>query len=854
MLTDLLTSVVSELLADIIGQDLRQIHEEQEIRRAVQRAIHRTETRFMDEYRAHDADLVAALTAHPRFVQQPAIHAALRDLVMRPFHPTTAEITTLQRSFDAVLPHYSDRPRVNAAVATFVQILSQEVLSIPQLQPRYSLLFQRATAISNQDIAAHTAALVQGMQELRTEVRHLPTGDGSALPDAAGYPAARPRPWQNLPRRTYTRFVGRQEELQKLTRLMQPYPRSRHFAVTLDGIGGVGKSALALEFAHRQREQYVSISPDERFAAIVWVTAKRTLLTAGGIQQRQQTFSTLADLYREIAQVLDVPAILQADVAQQRDLVEQALQTQRTLLIIDNLETVDDEELLTFLRELPDPTKVIVTTRHRIDIAYAIRVLGMPEADAIAFMVSEAANKNVELPLAATAALFRRTGGIPLAIVWSIGLLSLGHDINAVLRRLGSGHSDIARFCFTESVAHIRGHDAERLLLALALFEHSVNRVMLGEIAGLGDDHIGRDDGLAQLLQLSLVNKEDNRFSLLPLTRTFALEELKRQPELEKELRERWIKVLVRLAQPYNDVIWRRPDRRLLVSEGMHLITLYTWAEQEARPDVLLPIISALSNYYDLHGQWNDMLVLQTTGLSLAELVGDKQAVLVIKSKIAWIISQQGKVEEAVAVLADARTIAGELGDPLWLCEILIGCSVVSRRRGTIDQAHMYCQQAIALVPSLSEEQQMLQRADIEYELGKIARDRADWITAQKHFLAAQEVFRVDDEDNAPTFNLERAWGTLGQLAFINQHLGNVTAAAQMYQRALTLCQNTVSKGFITTLLVRLASLEVERGNTTAARNYACEALEWSNRLGIIQERKQAEAILAWLDATREQP
>ena len=54
------------------------------------------------------------------------------------------------------------------------------------------------------------------------------------------------------------------------------------------------------------------------------------------------------------------------------------------------------EEVLTFLRELPDPTKAIVTTRHRIDIAYAIRLTGMPRADAQALIELEAAHKGSE--------------------------------------------------------------------------------------------------------------------------------------------------------------------------------------------------------------------------------------------------------------------------------------------------------------------------------------------------------------------------------------------------------------------------------------------------------------------------
>jgi hypothetical protein len=307
------------------------------------------------------------------------------------------------------------------------------------------------------------------------------------------------------------------------------------------------------------------------------VSAKRTLLTATGIQQRQQTSGTLGDLYREIATVLELPVILQVDVEQRRGLVEHALANKRTLLIVDNLETVDDDEVLTFLRELPDPTKAIVTTRHRIDIAYALRLTGMPRADAQALIELEAAHKDVELATDSIEDLYRRTGGIPLAIVWSIAPMSLGYGVESVLRRLGSGQSDIARFCFEESINHIRGRDAYRLLLALALFESSVSRTMLGEVAGLGGGEIGRDDALAELLQLSLVNQERDRFSLLPLTRSFASDELKHQPELKQALLERWIAYLTALARPYADLYLRRHNLHMIRQEGMHFVTLSSW-------------------------------------------------------------------------------------------------------------------------------------------------------------------------------------------------------------------------------------------------------------------------------------
>lgn len=497
MIPEVLANAVGAILGDVLGtmlkQPMKRIFDEREMQQALTAAVKRSEERFARDYHATDTELVDALIAQTRFADLPSVRLAIKEMLTHPFHDPALTVPTLQRSFSDVLPTQLDRARIDAAVNAFLHFLGEEVLYIPRLQHLYALAFQKVSAENSRSIAMNTDALVKSVQGLRDDMKQLPTPATTPGMVSLEGPDEQRHPWHNLPQRPFTYFVGREAEVQKLTQLLLPYPRSRYFLVTLGGIGGVGKSALALEIAYRYRENYSSLPPEERFEAIIWVSAKRTVLTASGIQRRQQTFSTLGDLSREIASVLDLPRILQVGAEERRRLVEHALGSRRTLLIVDNLETVDDEEVLTFLHELPDPTKAIVTTRHRIDVAYAIRLTGMPYQDAQALIALEATRKHVDLAATAVKALYRRTGGIPLAIVWSIALMSLGYGVESVLRRLGSGHSDIAHFCFDESIASLRGHDAYGLLMALALFEASVNRRMLGEVAGLGHDEIGRD-------------------------------------------------------------------------------------------------------------------------------------------------------------------------------------------------------------------------------------------------------------------------------------------------------------------------------------------------------------------------
>jgi LuxR family glucitol operon transcriptional activator len=856
-IVDAVVEFLSKQSEDLIGQQfgdkIRGISSQGALRNALSNALEHGITRFQLEYADIDEDLAAAIIDVPDFWNDQIVQKAILKLVANPGIARPDEQDIVVAHFESVLPTRRNRTRVDQAVSHLLRLVAEEVWAVPgagEIRQLYALQMQRLNTEALQQqinlLRANLQATTQLSADIRQMLLQLTDAAEQRLLSAATMQSLpqRARPYHNLPNRSYSRFVGRTEELQQLLRLL--HPRSRHFLVTLDGIGGVGKSALALECAYRYRDAYTTPASAERFDAIIWISAKRTILTASGIQQRQQTFNTLADLYREIATVLEQPAMLQADIEQRRGLAERALANQRTLLIVDNLETVDDQELLTFLRELPEPTKAVVTTRHRIDIAYAIRLTGMPETDALILMAVEAARKNVELPVEHAGDLYRRTGGIPLAIVWSIGLMSLGHGVEAVLRRLGSGHSDIARFCFTESVANLQGRDAERLLQALALFDASVSRGMLGDVAGLAEDEIGRDDGLVELEQLSLINKEGDRFNLLPLTRVFVLEELAKQPRVEEKLREQWIHTLTSLARPYRLPDWRLRDLDGLKRDGNHLLTVANWARQTHRVEDYLAVVPALMSYYDCIGDWKELVVIGRDGIDYAQLTTDPIDQLRLENILAWILSQQGEHSEAEKRVTQALRIAEQISSPEWQIDVIQTYSQVVRRQFLFDDAIKICDRANILIRQIPEEHQPYVRANIEYELGKIARDGEAWESAERHFLEARIVYNEDVKD--PVFNLEWIWGLLSNLGLVSHKLGHLDLALERYKKALSFFQQGGSIGNIATLLVRLSELQLERGDKISARHYAENALELSQRLGLAQEQKQLIFIFARLE------
>lgn len=328
----------------------------------------------------------------------------------------------------------------------------------------------------------------------------------------------------NLPQPDYINFVGRKEELEQIRKLL--HPQDRIWTIVIDGIGGIGKSALALEIAHRYNSEYEFLPEEERFDAIIWVSAKTTSLTAEGIKTRYQVTNTISDIYKEIYVVLGNNEINLNNINDQNLIIKRALIQQRTLLIIDNFETIDDERVNSFIRELPNPTKSIVTTRHRIDIADPIRLSAMPREDAINLIKQECKKKHVQLKEEQAELLYKRTAGVPLAVVWSIAQISHhGFGIDKVLRRLGDAKGDIARFCFESAVQQIMQEPAYKLLVCISLSTGDLDREAIGHISDTSD--LDRDEGLATLERLSLVNRKTSRntqasyFSVLSLVKEY---------------------------------------------------------------------------------------------------------------------------------------------------------------------------------------------------------------------------------------------------------------------------------------------------------------------------------------------
>ncbi|SRR6266567_2837609 len=435
----------------------------------------------------------------------------------------------------------------------------------------------------------------------------------------------------NLPTPGYTGFVGRRKEIAELLALLSPQYAAN--LITVDGIGGVGKTALVLEAAYRcLRASTGEVSNRQlpTFDAVLFVTAKQQYLTPGGLLTGIMTQPALHDLFREVGLALDRHEIIQASPQDQPLKVRDALSRQRTLLVVDNLETMEDkQEIMAFLFRLPPQVKVVITTRERT-LYTPIRLEEMEEEESLHLIEKEAREKSVILSREQALSLYHRLGGIPAALVYAIGQVASGYSVETVLDKVRDASGDVAHFCFEGSVAPLRGKVPHALLMAMALFPKRPVREAIAHAAGMHANPLAVEDGLAQLQRLSLVSQQDGRYHMLPLTREYALAELAAHPVFEREARKRWVEWYIHFAEEYGGKDWKEWhihfDR--VEEEWENLLAVFNWCGLHERYDELRIFWQpeskgGIEHVASIYGYWNDRLTWLHWLIQASERRGD---------------------------------------------------------------------------------------------------------------------------------------------------------------------------------------------------------------------------------------
>ncbi|HEY4691377.1 MAG TPA: NB-ARC domain-containing protein [Anaerolineae bacterium] len=333
---------------------------------------------------------------------------------------------------------------------------------------------------------------------------------------------------RKLPASTYTRLFGVADVLNRLAGALAD--ADGRWLITLDGLGGVGKTALA-----REATKQTLIAG--RFNDLVWETAQRERFAWSSRQPIARPALTFEMLLDAIAVQLNHADIRRQPLDRKKADIRFLLCEAPYLIVLDNLETADDvQPMVDELWPLTNPSKVLLTSRERLtryEQNHSIHVTALDANAAIALMRYHGAERGIDQILQATDETLLPiqdvTAGNPLAIKLVVGLVErrpLANVLAALQKATGEAR-EFYTFIYRYSWDKLSKAGQALLLNMPHLPPGGGDWDDLLAVSGLPEPDLS--PAVDELIGLSLLNvggPDEHRYSIHPLTRHFILSEL----------------------------------------------------------------------------------------------------------------------------------------------------------------------------------------------------------------------------------------------------------------------------------------------------------------------------------------
>lgn len=229
------------------------------------------------------------------------------------------------------------------------------------------------------------------------------------------------------------------------------------------------------------------------------------------------------------------------------ELIYKSLETYPSLVIVDNMETINDKDITDFLMHIPKNSKVILTTRENMeDFSYRrINISGFSreqfhEYYLSQFKIFDVKKEHTEDQISNYEnEIYEKTQGSPIITNMIIYKICCGSNPELLIQNLNSiedkeSYYDKAmEFCFKDTFDNLTQRDKE-VLYILSTADSTDVGFQITDIAYILNKKYSLNsvnDSIMKLHQLSFCNKKRNEYIAPNLVKIFANRELTRNPE-----------------------------------------------------------------------------------------------------------------------------------------------------------------------------------------------------------------------------------------------------------------------------------------------------------------------------------
>ena len=628
-------------------------------------------------------------------------------------------------------------------------------------------------------------------------------------------------------------FIGREADIADLKQKI-----TDHRLVTITGMGGTGKTRLALQ---------VGFELVDHYTGGVW------LVDLSSLTNPQLTVKAVADVF----------GVREEEGQSLLTILVDALRAKTLLLILDNCEHLLDEAAKVAERLLGGAARlrILATSREPLGVAgeavWKIPPLSFPEQvngtdagsflgfDSIQLFVNraEAARPGFQLDAQNAipiAAISKRLEGNPLAIELAAARVKM-LPVDDIARRL----EDCCRLLVSSSrTAHPRQQtlralidwsynllsEKERILLRrLGVFKGGWTLPAAEAVCSAEDlDNWLILDLLTSLVDKSLVVSEVSddrqRYRFLEMIRQYAQERLLESGETSL-VEERHAGYYLELAEQSVLELWGAQQGvwlATLKSEHDNLRGALEWMKADpVRSGLLLQMVASLWRFWDIHGHIQEGLAWIEQALE-ANPNGSLSLRAYVLRGGGFLARQQGDYIKARALHEASLAQFREIGDQMGVARALSSLAEILWTKGDPKTAMAYGQESLALHSEIGNKEGVAGSLE---QLGVLARDHGDYAHAEELLKESLEIQR----ELGNSLNIASTLDNLAQVAYL---LCQYPQAIELFEEAQALYRQLDDRWGLSETTLNLANVAKDQGDLRKAITLYDQGLAMKNELG----------------------
>jgi len=784
-LAKVVLAVFEDKVEAVIGKDaIQEIKSpvaKKELHKALVDAGARAEKRLIAD--SIDEDIIIALGQLP-------IHSLekLKSVLWEFYeNPASSQLyDAIQEQVGLIIPKGIDRTKIASVASKYARYFWEEAAQISELN-------QKLNTISTIRTEHYAAQIVDSLDRLEKHFTEE-SSPKKSYPDLKTLNFLPPRPT----------LIGRESEIAKINQLLQ----SGKQIIAITGVGGIGKTTLALEIAHQQ------VQVDK---IVIWGSA-----IEGGARN-------IDDIESSVWKAV-VGGVCKLRSQERREWFLKTLTENKIFIVLDNLEDAEDpSDIFQLLSQFPRPSNALITTREHISPTLGISLVldRLPENDAIALFehvgkrLNRRAENDEEREIIKVICSSDILDGHPLAIEIAASQwdeLPLLQILRGVKTDPMKALIDAKRWSKNQSILRSLNLSfnrlskeglTRRLFTRLGVFRSAIEPKTIEDVCEISNS----SPHLQILVRKSLVHFDGKRYSLHPVIRMYAREKLKKKSYFEQRVVQYFLD-FVKQYQDNFDVLEQEIDGVLAAME----ITDTLGKSQKA----IFEYLDTLGPFLYTRGYWDALIKRGERALKIAKLMKDDLEVIRYSNYLVRIYLEKGDTKSAIPLVRNSLKLHDKVDDYYSYADTLYLLGVTASDLGNYEKAKEAYRESLNLAQQIGDQEKVI---GIYQGLGNIATVQGNYDEARQYYRESMRIKKELGQDGGVAAQLY-------QLGLIEQEQSNWGDAEQLYREALAIYRKVGDIDAIDTITHMLGTISFQRGNYQEASDLFDESLRTSRRLG----------------------